>query len=134
MRLVLLVLIHVVEPQRERLQAEANRFGLGCQFAIDPASRAEAMRESGPRVRVVLTNGSTGDTAALASASGELAGAGRDVYESEPAAPAALMGLKNVVLRPHEAGWSPEALAACYSLFLDNLRLHLAGAAVRSPV
>ncbi|TXD86408.1 2-hydroxyacid dehydrogenase, partial [Ralstonia pseudosolanacearum] len=59
---------------------------------------------------------------------------GLDVYESEPAPPAGLLDLEQVVLTPHIAGWSPESIAATVDRFLENARLHLAGEAVVSPV
>lgn len=42
---------------------------------------------------------------------GFLAEAGIDVYESEPEPPRELLGLDNVILTPHLAGWSPETVA-----------------------
>jgi phosphoglycerate dehydrogenase-like enzyme len=76
------------------------------------------------------------DTAALAQAwrGGRLSGAGLDVYESEPAPPAELFDCPNVVLTPHVAGWSPEAVDATFRLFLDNSRRHFAGEAVLTPI
>ena len=63
---------------------------------------------------VNIARGSVVDTEALASAlrAGKLGGAGLDVYESEPAPPVALFDCPNVVLTPHVAGWSPEAITA----------------------
>ena len=57
-----------------------------------------------------------------------------DVYESEPAPPAELLDLDNVVLTPHVAGWSPEAVQASVDRFLENARRHLAGEAPVSPL
>lgn len=91
----------------------------------------------GPRGVVVnIARGSVIDTAALASAlrEGRIAAAGLDVYESEPAPPAELVALGNVVLTPHVAGWSPEAVQASVDRFLENARRHLAGEAPVTPV
>ncbi|MFL6661475.1 MAG: NAD(P)-dependent oxidoreductase, partial [Rhizobacter sp.] len=85
---------------------------------------------------VNIARGSVVDTAALSDAlrAGELAGAGLDVYESEPQPPAALMDLPNVVLTPHIAGWSPESMQASLECFLDNAALHFAGKPLRTPI
>ncbi|VVE64979.1 hydroxyacid dehydrogenase [Pandoraea captiosa] len=85
---------------------------------------------------VNLGRGSVVDTAALADAlrNGIIAGAGLDVYEGEPAPPAALIDLQNVVLSPHVAGRSPEAEAATVTMFLENTRRHLAGEPVMTPL
>ena len=87
-------------------------------------------------VIVNIARGSVVDTEALAAAlrEGRLAGAGLDVYESEPKPPAQLVGLDNVVLTPHMAGWSPEAVTASVQRFLDNAEGHFAGRGVVSPV
>ena len=76
------------------------------------------------------------DTAALAEAlrDGRIAGAGLDVYESEPVPPQALVGLDQVVLSPHLGGWSPEALDASVQRFLDNALGHFSGQGVVSVV
>jgi lactate dehydrogenase-like 2-hydroxyacid dehydrogenase len=98
---------------------------------------AAVLAALGPHGHLVnIARGSVVDTAALAAAlaQGQLAGAGLDVYESEPAPPAELLGFANVVLSPHVAGWSPEAIAASYGLFITNLRRHLAGDAVLTPL
>lgn len=85
---------------------------------------------------VNVARGSIVDTDALAQAlkDGELAGAGLDVYETEPLPPAALLDLPNVVLTPHVAGLSPEAKQAALQCFLDNAALHFSGRPVRTPI
>jgi lactate dehydrogenase-like 2-hydroxyacid dehydrogenase len=85
---------------------------------------------------VNVARGSIVDTDALALAlhTGEVAGAGLDVYESEPLPPAALLGCANVVLTPHVAGTSPEAKQASLRCFLDNVELHFSGRPVRTPI
>ena len=60
--------------------------------------------------------------------------AGLDVYESEPAPPAELLDLDNVVLTPHVAGWSPEAVQNSVDRFMENARRHLAGEAPVTPL
>lgn len=77
---------------------------------------------------VNIGRGSVVDTAALAQALriGEIAGAALDVYESEPVPPAALLNLPNVVLSPHVAGRSPEAIEASVGTFLEHAMRHFA--------
>jgi len=72
---------------------------------------------------VNIARGSVVDTDALAHAlsTGLLGGAGLDVYESEPAPPVVLFDCPNLVLTPHIAGWSPEAIDATLVCFLDNV-------------
>jgi lactate dehydrogenase-like 2-hydroxyacid dehydrogenase len=107
--------------------------GAGTKHLVD-AAVLEALGPQGFLVNIA--RGSVVDTDALAQAlrSGALGGAGLDVYESEPQPPAALLGLPNVVLTPHIAGWSPEAMQASLQCFLDNAELHLAGQPVRTPI
>ena len=103
--------------------------GLGTQHLVDAA----VLSALGPRGVVVnIARGSVIHTAALAAAlrEGRIAGAGLDVYESEPAPPHELLGFENVVLTPHVAGWSPEAVQASVDRFMENARRHLAGEAL----
>jgi lactate dehydrogenase-like 2-hydroxyacid dehydrogenase len=91
----------------------------------------------GPRGFLVnVSRGSVVDTAALAQAlaSGTLGGAGLDVYEGEPQPPQALLHLQNVVLTPHVAGTSPEAIAASVQNFINNGTRHFAGDTVLTPI
>lgn len=98
---------------------------------------AQVLQALGPQGYVVnIARGSVVDTQALAQAlqAGHLAGAGLDVYESEPQPPAALLDCDRVVLTPHVAGWSPEAVQATVDLFLDNALRHFAGQPLRTPL
>ena len=98
---------------------------------------ATVLNALGPRGVVVnIARGSVIDTAALAAAlrEGRLAAAALDVYESEPAPPAELLDLDNVVLTPHVAGWSPEAVQNSVDRFMENARRHLAGEAPVTPL
>lgn len=85
---------------------------------------------------VNISRGSLVDTGALADAlrGGRVKGAGLDVYEGEPLPPAALFEFDSVVLSPHVAGTSPEALQATLRRFMDNATRHFAGLPVVSPV
>ncbi|MBY0409091.1 MAG: 2-hydroxyacid dehydrogenase, partial [Burkholderiaceae bacterium] len=102
--------------------------GLGTKHLVDAA----VLSALGPRGVVVnIARGSVIDTAALAAAlrEGRIAAAGLDVYESEPAPPHELLGFENVVLTPHVAGWSPEAVQSSVDRFMENARRHLVGEA-----
>ena len=98
---------------------------------------AQVLQALGARGYVVnIARGSVIDTPALAAAlrEGRLAGAGLDVYESEPAPPAQLLDLDSVILTPHVAGWSPEAVQATVDLFVRNALACFAGEPLVTPV
>ena len=63
-----------------------------------------------------------------------MAGAGLDVYESEPLPPQELIELDSVVLTPHVGGWSPEAVQNSVDRFIANMRCHLDGKPLVSPI
>jgi lactate dehydrogenase-like 2-hydroxyacid dehydrogenase len=107
--------------------------GAGTHHLID----GKVLHALGPQGFVVnVSRGSVVDTAALARAltEGTIAGAGLDVYEGEPNPPEALLGLRNVVLTPHLAGRSPEAITASVDCFLENAKRHFAGEPVLTPI
>jgi D-3-phosphoglycerate dehydrogenase / 2-oxoglutarate reductase len=57
-----------------------------------------------------------------------IAGAGLDVFETEPLPPGSpLVAIANVVLTPHAAGVTPEATEAGLSLAIENVFAFLAG-------
>jgi lactate dehydrogenase-like 2-hydroxyacid dehydrogenase len=98
---------------------------------------AEVLDALGPQGTLVnIARGSVVDTAALAAAlrGGRIASAGIDVYESEPAPPAELVDLPNVVLTPHIAGRSPEAVQASVTLVLGNLDAFFNGRPMLTPI
>lgn len=120
--------------------AEASDFlvvatpgGAGTRHLVN----AEVLEALGPNGYLVnIARGSVVDTNALidALANGRIAGAGLDVVDGEPTVPAALLALGNVVLTPHSAGRSPEAVDATVTLFLQNATAHFNGQAVLTPV
>jgi lactate dehydrogenase-like 2-hydroxyacid dehydrogenase len=80
----------------------------------------------------ILVNTARGDVVdqvALVAAltNGTLAGAGLDVYETEPEVPADLRALENVVLLPHLGSATIEARTAMGELVLENLAAFLSG-------
>lgn len=98
---------------------------------------AEVLDALGPQGYLVsIGRGSVVDTEALAAAlrANRIAGAGLDVYESEPNRPEQLIGLDNVLLTPHMAGWSPEATQKSVDHFLANAEGHFAGRGVVTPI
>lgn len=107
--------------------------GAGTQHLVD-AAVLDALGPEGFLVNIA--RGSVVDTAALAETlrSGRLMGAGLDVYEGEPDPPAALIGLDNVLLTPHTAGASPQAVQATLTRFVENATRHFAGLPVVSPL
>jgi D-3-phosphoglycerate dehydrogenase len=98
---------------------------------------AAVLAALGPKGFLVnVARGSAVDTLALADALKHktIAGAGLDVYESEPATPEPLLGFDTVVLAPHVGGFSHEALHAQVVLFIDNAQRALRGEPVTTPV
>lgn len=83
-----------------------------------------------------IARGSVVDTDALELAlrQNTIAGAALDVYEGEPQLPAGLADLTNLVLTPHVAGWSPEAMQLMVDKFLENARRLYAGEPLLTPL
>ena len=78
---------------------------------------------------VNISRGSVIDEAALVAAlkDGTIAGAGLDVFETEPHAPDELTSLPNVVLTPHIGGNTQESHVAMRGCVIANLRAFFAG-------
>lgn len=98
---------------------------------------ATELQALGPEGFIVnIARGSVIDTDALIEALRErrIAGAGLDVFPDEPRVPDALKVLDNVVLTPHVAGLSPDAVRATVVLVVDNLLAHFAGRPVLTPI
>jgi D-2-hydroxyacid dehydrogenase (NADP+) len=77
-----------------------------------------------------VSRGKLVDEAALIAAlrEGRLAGAGLDVFETEPLpAESPLWGMENVIITPHVAGLTPHYFTRAAALFADNLERYLAG-------
>jgi D-2-hydroxyacid dehydrogenase (NADP+) len=97
------------------------------QHLFDRARMARMKRGS------CLTNIARGglvDSAALveALASGQLGGAGLDVFEKEPLPQdSPLWDMPNVIVTPHKAGVTPHYYERAAALFAANLRRYLAG-------
>lgn len=87
----------------------------------------EALGKDGYLINV--SRGSTVDEPAMVDAlvHGRLAGAGLDVFVSEPKVPEALFKLDNVVLQPHVSSGTHWTRAAMGQLVVDNLAAYFAG-------
>ena len=98
---------------------------------------ADVLKALGPRGFLInVARGSVVDEDALVAAlqTNVIAGAGLDVFASEPNVPDALKSMDNVVLTPHMASATHETRQAMADLALDNLKAHFAGKPLLSPV
>lgn len=97
----------------------------------------DVLRALGPNGYLVnVARASIVDTAALIDALRDdvIAGAAIDVYDDEPEIPDALKAFDNVVLTPHISGSADDATEAKYLLYMENMRAHLDGAPLSTPV
>ena len=84
-----------------------------------------------------ISRGVVVDLAALTAAleAGEIAGAGLDVFETEPLpADHPLWGMENVIITPHTAGAGPHTAERRIEVVTANLRRFVAGEPVRNIV
>lgn len=116
----------------DQMLARADIVSINCPST--PATyhllSARRLRLLQPHVIIVNTSrGEVIDEAALAQLleAGDLAGAGLDVYEREPAISPKLMALPNVVLLPHMASATVEARAEMGEKVIVNIRTFLDG-------
>ena len=94
----------------------------------------EAMKPSG--LLINIARGEVVDETALIAAlqSGQIAGAGLDVYEFEPAVPQALLEMENVTLLPHLGTATEEVRTDMGHMALDNVAAFVAGRPLPNPV
>lgn len=98
---------------------------------------AEVLKALGPKGYLInVARGSVVDEPALLEAlqNGWIAGAGLDVFESEPEVPEALRQMDNVVLTPHMASGTWQTRQAMADLAAANLHAYFAGQPLLSPV
>ncbi|MEJ7902420.1 MAG: 2-hydroxyacid dehydrogenase [Thermomicrobiales bacterium] len=98
---------------------------------------ADVLDRLGPAGYLVnIGRGTVVDTEALVTALTErrIAGAALDVVEGEPDIPAPLLTIDNLLLTPHMAGRTPEAITAMVDLAAENLSAHFRNEPVRNRV
>ncbi|WP_171232871.1 D-glycerate dehydrogenase [Ruegeria sp. HKCCA4812] len=107
--------------------------GAETRHLID-AQVLQAMNPSA--ILVNIARGEVVDEAALIAAlqSGQIAGAGLDVYEFEPKVPRALCEMENVTLLPHLGTATEEVRSSMGHMALDNVAAFVAGEALPNPV
>jgi lactate dehydrogenase-like 2-hydroxyacid dehydrogenase len=98
---------------------------------------AEVIEAVGPQGMIVnVARGQLIDEDALIAAlkAGRLGRAGLDVFAEEPTPAARWVDVPNTVLTPHTAGGTTDSIPRMVAQALENVRLHLAGEPVMSPV
>jgi lactate dehydrogenase-like 2-hydroxyacid dehydrogenase len=116
----------------EALAAESDILVIACPATDETRGmvNARVLKALGPKGWLVnIARGTIVDEAALVAAlqSGELAGAGLDVFENEPHPHPALLAMDNVSLSPHMASGTMETRTAMGDMMIDSLRQHFAG-------
>ena len=110
--------------------------GAGTRKLINAQVLAALGQGRGAGILVNVARGSVVDEAALIDAleQGVIAGAGLDVFESEPQVPERLRALPQVVLSPHIGSATGQTRQAMADLAFDNLQRGVTGQALRTPV
>lgn len=95
------------------------------------------LKALGPKGYLVnVARGSVVDTESLliALSNKDIAGAGLDVYESEPSVPESLLSMDNVVLLPHIGGGTLETKTEMGQVVIANIMAHFKGEPLLTPV
>lgn len=98
---------------------------------------AQVLERLGPHGTLInIARGSVVDEDALVDAlsHGIIRSAGLDVFRNEPAVPAALLEMEQVVLLPHVGSGTHETRAAMARLCVGNLDAHFKGEKLLTPV
>jgi lactate dehydrogenase-like 2-hydroxyacid dehydrogenase len=98
---------------------------------------ADVLKALGAKGTLInISRGTVVDEPALIEAlkTGVIAGAGLDVYASEPDANEALFAMDNVVLYPHHSSGTVETRDAMAQLVVDNIAAFFAGKPLLTPV
>ena len=126
--------------QLDELLAEAD-FVVSCvphtpeTFKLINTDQLKQMKKTGYLINI--SRGVVVDLAALTAAleAGEIAGAGLDVFETEPLpADHPLWGMENVIITPHTAGAGPHTRERRIEVVTANLRRFVAGEPVCNVV
>jgi lactate dehydrogenase-like 2-hydroxyacid dehydrogenase len=123
----------------EEVLERSDFVSLHCPATPETRHLMNADRFARMRKSAFLINTARGDVvdeAALVTAlqSGQIAGAGLDVFEREPVVTPALLTMENVVLLPHLGSATRETRAAMGMRALENLRLFFSGKPLRDRV
>jgi lactate dehydrogenase-like 2-hydroxyacid dehydrogenase len=98
---------------------------------------ADVLKALGPTGTLInIARGTVVDEPALIEAlrTGGIAGAGLDVFATEPNVDEALIAMDNVVLYPHHSSGTVETRDAMAQLVVDNLAAFFAGTPLLTPV
>lgn len=122
-----------------QLLSQSDVVSLHCPMTAQTRHLIDADALRAMKSTALLINTARGpvvDEAALAAAlrSGEIAGAGLDVFEHEPAVHPDLLDLDNAVLLPHLGSATRQTRRRMARLATDNLLAALAGDPLPSPV
>jgi D-3-phosphoglycerate dehydrogenase len=129
----------VVLVQLDQLLAESDFLSLHTALVPETERIINAANLAKTKRGAYLVNTARGelvDEAALTEAlrSGQLAGAGLDVFAVEPPKDSPLIGLANLVATPHVAGSTAEAQEEVGTLIAQQVRDFLADGVVRNAV
>ncbi len=110
----------------EALASWCDYLVVACPLTAETRHRVNAgvLSALGPEgILVNVARGAVIDEAALIAAleTRAIAGAGLDVFETEPKVPERLLKLENTVLTPHLGGGSRETWEACYAAVVANI-------------
>jgi lactate dehydrogenase-like 2-hydroxyacid dehydrogenase len=119
--------------------AESDFVSLHCPATPETKHLMNAARFAQMRKGSILINTARGDVVdesdlIAALRAGTIAGAGLDVFETEPVVPEALKMMENVVLLPHLGSATMETRVAMGMRALDNLEAFFGGTAPRDRV
>lgn len=126
-------------PELPELLAQADFLSLHIPGGEGTAQLIDAQALAAMKPGAYLINTARGgivdhDALAHALKTGQIAGAGLDVYPSEPQVPDALLDLENVVLLPHLGSANAETRIAMGMSALANISAFARGAALPDPV